>query len=214
MRIISGVQNLVNALASASALTKYHLRCYNLPYMAFPHRFCSECGESLEQPEPAEISQVCGSCETVHYSNAKPCAGAFVIKEGQVMLVRRGIEPYKGYWDIPGGFLNPDEHPEDGAIRELHEETSLQIRPIALHGIYVDSYEYSPDELIYTLNVYYLAEIVEGQEIPQSDVMEIGWFRPAGLPQNVAFEHAKIALDDWANGQSTSGYLSANAKNV
>ena len=56
-------------------------------------------------------------------SNAKPTGSALVVREGRVPLVRRAIEPARGAWDIPGGFLEHDEHPEAGAVRELQEGT-------------------------------------------------------------------------------------------
>jgi len=50
-----------------------------------------------------------------------------VVKGGRLLLVKRGVEPYKGCWDIPGGFLEAGEHPEDGAVREGQEETGLKL---------------------------------------------------------------------------------------
>ncbi len=165
--------------------------------MTFPYRFCPRCGALLDLPEEGEIEQICAVCGAAYYNNAKPCAGAFVVRDGQVMLVRRGIEPYKDYWDIPGGFLAPDEHPEQAAIREVREETGLQVQTTELVGIFVDTYGAGSAE--HTLNVYYRAEIVGGEPEPQDDAVDIGWFGPDELPEEIAFEHALTALNQWAD---------------
>ena len=60
--------------------------------------------------------------------NAKRCASAVIVREGRVLLGRRAGEPGRGQWDIPGGFLNPWEHPADGAMREVREETGLEVQ--------------------------------------------------------------------------------------
>lgn len=164
--------------------------------MTFPYRFCPRCSALLDQPDEGDLEQVCGVCDAVYYHNPKPCAGAFVVRDGKVMLVRRGIEPYKDCWDIPGGFLAPDEHPVDGAIREVEEETGLRVQSTDFVGIFTDTYGDGAAE--HTLNIYYRAEIVGGEPEPQTDAVEIGWFAPDELPENIAFQHAPAALQQWA----------------
>lgn len=164
--------------------------------MTSPYRFCPRCGALLDPPEEGGVEQVCLACGAAYYHNAKPCAGAFVVRGGKVMLVRRGIEPYKGWWDIPGGFLAPDEHPEDGAVREVLEETGLRVRITNLVGIFIDTY--GDDMSEHTLNIYYRAEVAEGVAEPRTDAVEIGWFGPDELPEKIAFDHARAALEEWA----------------
>lgn len=135
-------------------------------------------------------------CDAAFYHNAKPCAGAFAVRDGKVMLVRRGIEPYKDHWDIPGGFLDSDEHPEHAAVREVQEETGLDVHVTDLIGIFVDTYGEDASE--YTLNIYYRAEVDGGEAEARTDAVEIGWFAPDELPENIAFEHAPAALEQWA----------------
>jgi 8-oxo-dGTP diphosphatase len=113
------------------------------------------------------------------------------VKAGQVLLVKRGIEPYKGWWDIPGGFLENGEHPEAGAVREVAEETGLHINPTELLGIYMDTYGPAGE---YTLNLCYVAELIGGRPQPASDVIELKWFDLAGLPDKVAFGWSTDAL--------------------
>ena len=83
--------------------------------------------------------------------------------------VRRERAPYKGYWDIPGGFLEADEAPEKGALREAREETGLRVRVDTLLGVYHDK---NGDD--FTFNVYYRAHPVGGHEKPGDDAKTAG----------------------------------------
>lgn len=94
----------------------------------YAFRFCPDCGAELAPPDTARLlAQTCQSCGAIHWRNAKPCAGALVVRDGRVLLGRRAVEPAKGAWDIPGGFLEPWEAPAHAAIREVREETGLEI---------------------------------------------------------------------------------------
>lgn len=114
-----------------------------------------------------------------------------LVDAGKLLLVKRNIEPYRGWWDIPGGFLEAGEHPEAGAVREMGEETGLHVNPVKLLGIYMDRYGVNGD---YTLNFCYLAELVGGTPAPASDALELRWFDLDDLPAQVAFDWSADAL--------------------
>ncbi len=164
------------------------------------YRFCPACGGGLETRKPpgdTRDRQICGRCGRVHYRNAKPCAEVLVVRDGRVLLVRRAIEPGKGQWDIPGGFLEADELPEDGAIRELREETGLAITITGLLGIYLDGYFYDEvDET--TFNLCYLAT-AKGEPVAADDAAAVAWFTPDTLPppDQIAFRHQVRVLEEW-----------------
>jgi ADP-ribose pyrophosphatase YjhB (NUDIX family)/predicted GIY-YIG superfamily endonuclease len=167
-------------------------------------RFCPRCGSPLEAivlPGEERTRQVCTGCGRLHYRNAKPCAGALVTRDERLLLVKRAAQPFLGYWDIPGGFLEEDEHPEAGAIREVREETGLEVRPTGVFGLYVDRYE-RDGEGHYCLNIYYLAEVVGGREKPGDEAAELAWFAANELPAKIAFDHARVVLDDWVRSTS------------
>lgn len=162
-------------------------------------RFCPRCGgllRGIKRPEDDRARQTCTVCGRIHYRNAKPCAGALVVRDGRLLLVKRRIEPYLGYWDIPGGFLEADELPQTGAVREVREETGLDVRLTELFDFYMGRYSYdeSGDRC---LNVYFLAEVVGGVERPSDDAADLAWFAPDELPERIAFEHARRVLSDW-----------------
>lgn len=102
-------------------------------------------------------------------------------------------------WDIPGGFLEPGEHPEDGAAREALEETGLTVRVGRLIGVWMDVY--GPEATDHTLNFYYCAIPTEGgvsEPVAADDAVEIGWFGPNALPREIAFNHGRDVLEAWA----------------
>jgi ADP-ribose pyrophosphatase YjhB (NUDIX family) len=157
--------------------------------------YCASCGSALGLDAPCS----CPACGAEFWANAKPCAGALVVREGRLLLVRRTIEPWNGRWDIPGGFSEEREHPEETARRELREETGLEIVVDDLLGIWLDRYgAQEPPEV--TLNIYYLAHLVRPDAEPSTsgEVSEVAWFAPDALPAPVAFpDHATEVLDRW-----------------
>lgn len=138
-----------------------------------------------------------------HWRNAKPCAGALATdREGRLLLVQRAHDPWNGRWDIPGGFCEVDELPAEAAVREMREETGLEIETTGLLGMWLDDYpDPADDRGQVTLNCYFEAMVVGGQERPQPDeVARLGWFERDALPaaDEIAFpEHALEVLKTW-----------------
>jgi ADP-ribose pyrophosphatase YjhB (NUDIX family) len=124
---------------------------------------------------------------------------ALVLDGARVLLVRRAVEPRRGSWDVPGGFLELGEHPVVGIKRELREETGLEIEPVALHGFFLDDY---PEPGESTMNIYFLARIVGGTPHPASDVDAVAWFHRDALPDDLAFRNNREALDAWRRGET------------
>ena len=160
-------------------------------------RLCCYCGAPLPAPPPV----TCAACDASHWLDAKPCAGALVTRDGRLLLVRRAHDPWRGLWDVPGGFCGPEEHPEAAAAREVREETGLTIRVGGFLGMWIDRYAASgPNADKVTLNIYFHA-VADGQGEARTDpneVAEIGWFAPDELPTDVAFpKHVPEVLRAW-----------------
>lgn len=140
---------------------------------------------------------VCPSCGRVAFRNAKPAVGLLIEREGELLLVKRAREPYRGRWDLPGGFLEEDEEPEDGALREALEETGLRIRLGRLVGVYHDR---SGDD--HTFNAYYTAHVIGGREQAGDDASDMRWFPVAKIPASLAFPgHTQAVMRDWRKGR-------------
>lgn len=89
--------------------------------------YCWRCGTELsKRTEEGRERFYCPECEEFVYRNSVPVAGVFVVRGKEVLLIKRGGEPNKGDWSYPAGYLEFDERPEHGAIRELEEETGLK----------------------------------------------------------------------------------------
>ena len=105
-----------------------------------------------------------------------------------VLLIKRGNEPFKGLWALPGGFLNPDETAEEGALRELREETGLEAAEVEQLYTFSDPKRDPRDRVI---SIAYMA-IVKLQEVKGGDdASDARWFPIDNLPE-LAFDHDQI----------------------
>jgi 8-oxo-dGTP diphosphatase len=135
----------------------------------------------------------CPACGFVGYANSQPTASAVVrADDGSVLLARRAGPPDEGKWDLPGGFLEEGEHPLDAVVRELREETGLEIEPLELVAIEMDVYG-DRDDAPATLNLYWTARVVSGDPQPADDVSALRWFRPDELPGEDELAFANVA---------------------
>ena len=112
---------------------------------------------------------------------------------GEVLLVRRGNEPYKGFWALPGGFMEMDETLEHCAVRELDEETHLKVsaKDIRLIGVYSIT---DRDPRGRTVTAAYLVKVDVVNALAGDDAAEVRWWPLNALPP-LAFDHAQIVLD-------------------
>lgn len=157
-------------------------------------RFCPNCKTEIVKKKDRYL---CPECGMEIFRDSSPTASAVILKENRVLLSTRAIAPKRGHYDIVGGFLNPGEHPADGVLREVKEETGLNINPVHLIGIYVGDYEHQ-GRRTKTLNFYYIAEIESGKMKPQDDAATLEWFDIDKLPEDkLAFPHHKKVLKDF-----------------
>ena len=158
--------------------------------------FCPRCASPVELGDGRAS---CAACGFVAYASSKPTACAVCVDDaGRILLARRAHEPFRGYWDLPGGFLREGEHPLDALRRELREETGLEIEPLEFEGIWMDRYGDS-ESASATLNLYWTARVRGGELAPADDVSEVGWFSPEDLPP-LAFHIAHV-LAGWSARQ-------------
>lgn len=158
-------------------------------------RFCSRCGAELEfGPVGGEDRDrlACPKCGFIFYVNPRLVVTTLPITEcGEVVLIKRGIEPGLGLWAQPGGFLEIDETVQDAAIRETREETGLEIEPGVLLGLY------SRVQAAVVV-VAYEARIVGGLATATPESLDTRPFAPDAIPwPEVAFETSIRALHDW-----------------
>lgn len=157
------------------------------------YKFCFNCGGKLESKEGKILR--CSSCSKNTYIDPSPTNGAIIENEkGEIMLVRRAKDPKKGYWDIPGGFINPGETAEESTVRELREELGANQIELEYLGTESDTYEYQ-GTVYPVLAFVFKAKISTKNLSPADDVTEIKFFTPKALPfDKIAFEGVKRAL--------------------
>lgn len=139
----------------------------------------------------------CQNCHKVVYINPKPCVSVMPIRDGQVLLATRKIDPHKGELDLLGGFLEVNETSEEGAIRELLEETGVRIKILDYLGSSCDIYNDSDD---HTLILYFAAEIIENEPIACDDIAAVNWYSLDNLPKIGGFKSTLLGLEklnDW-----------------
>ena len=163
-------------------------------FMGF--RICPWCGEKLITADiDHRLRLKCESsdCEFVYYYNPIPAAGALVIKNNQVLLVKRAHHPKKGWWGLPAGFMEWNEHPSETTIREVEEETGLKIKLQSLFDVYSGE----DDPRTNAILIVYLATILGGELRADDDAEEACFFDFNNLPENIAFISNRQALEDY-----------------
>jgi len=139
------------------------------------------------------MRQCCPDCDFVYWQNPVAAAGVVVCQKGEVLLTRRKYDPRAGTWSIPGGYVEYGETVEETAIRELKEETGLEIHLKGILGVYSDR---GP-----VVRVIYTASAAGGVLAPNDDISEALFFDPLHLPEELAFETDHMALRDWLQKQ-------------
>ena len=137
---------------------------------------------NLKRNEP------CPECG--RYENRAVTADAIIISDGKVLLIKRGTEPFKGFWATPGGHIDWDETIEEAIKREVKEETNLEVRKLTFLRI-DSSPQRHPKQAI---NAVYLAE-TKGEAKAGDDATEIKWWPVKELPDPMAFDHKQNIKD-------------------
>jgi len=155
-------------------------------------KVCPRCGAALElAPGRAH----CPACGSDYYANSAPAVEGLLERDGKVLLSKRGIEPRRGYWDLPGGFLEEGETPLAGLAREFLEETGLTVRAREWLGPHLERYDH-----YYVLGLTWIVE-ADGEPVAADDAEELRWFGPDELPGEMAFPHQDEVLRNWAARQ-------------
>ena len=164
-------------------------------WIAASLRFCTRCGNELafgaiEGEDRNRLS--CPSCGLISYVNPRLVVTTIPVDDaGRVVLLRRGIEPGRGWWAQPGGFLEVDETVTEAAVRETLEETGLVVEPGEIVGLYTRL------EAAVVV-VAFEARIVGGEYRLNREALEIQAFHPDAIPwDGIAFTTSHWALHDW-----------------
>ena len=164
-------------------------------WLAASLNFCSRCGSRLtfgSVPGEDRHRLACIDCGRIAYVNPRLVVTTLPVTDtGEIVLIRRGIEPGLGSWAQPGGFLEVDETVNQAAIRETWEETGLLVEPGEIVGLYTRL-----EAMVVT--IVFEARIVGGTPAPTLEATEVAAFRPEAIPwPEIAFKTTIWALRDW-----------------
>jgi ADP-ribose pyrophosphatase YjhB (NUDIX family) len=153
-----------------------------------PFRFCPADGTKLEAKGGESKGAACPTCGRSWYRSSAPAVGAAIVDGERVLVTVRGIEPEKGRLDLPGSFVEVDEHPRDALTREAQEELGVEVeveeRPMLLA---VHTYGARGE---YVLAIGFCARIVSGEPDPADDVAEVRWVSKEEIDAlDFAWEH-------------------------
>jgi ADP-ribose pyrophosphatase YjhB (NUDIX family) len=157
--------------------------------------YCSSCGASLEFGSIAGEDRdrlSCPECGHIAYVNPRLVVTTLPITDaGELVLLRRGIEPGRGRWAQPGGFLEIDETVYEAAIRETLEETGLNIEPGEIIGLYTRL-----EAAVVT--IAFESKVVGGSAGPSPEALEVATFAAEDIPwSGLAFRTTMWMLRDW-----------------
>ncbi len=155
-------------------------------------KYCPRCGNALISAHRAGRARpVCPSCDWIYFPDPKVAAAVLVEQDEKVLLVRRIMQPYQGFWTLPAGFVDAGEDPARAAERECLEETGLIVQVIGIFDI-VSGQEHPAGAHIV---IVYHASIVEGELTAGDDADGVGFFDRNNLPP-LGFQATKQILEN------------------
>ena len=168
------------------------------------------CGTPVEHRIPAEDNReraVCPACDHIQYVNPLNVVGTLPTWEDQVLLCRRNIEPRKGYWTLPAGFMELGETTEEGALRETDEEAGAHIE---LQGLYCMLNVVQAGQV----HLFYRARLLDTQFTPGPETIEAKLFRHSEIPwADLAFRTVKLTLERYF-AERESGQFSVHFADI
>jgi ADP-ribose pyrophosphatase YjhB (NUDIX family) len=160
--------------------------------------YCPKCGVRLTaRQEGGRERLACPECSFVHFGEFSIGVGGVVIRDGKVLLIRRGQEPFKGWWQIPGGYAEHDEEIEQAVEREVYEESGVSARAKWVLGIRNSLGQ--PSTNVY---VIFLLEAERGDaRVDGEESADVGFFSP----EEIASMEKVQNLSKWAIRAALSG---------
>jgi len=162
--------------------------------------FCTYCGQATVTAVPPgdnRLRRVCPACHAIHYENPLLVVGCVPEYDGRILICRRAIEPRRGYWTVPAGFMENEETLEDGAARECLEEALAQVdigTPLALVNV--------PEAR--QVHVFFRARMSSAQYGAGEESLEAQLVEAAGIPwSEIAFPSTRYALEQYLADRET-----------
>ena len=153
-----------------------------------PPAFCTACAAPLEH---SGRHPVCTGCGRTHHRDPKVGVGVVAVQDGRLLLVRRAVEPGRGLWALPAGYVDAGEDPRVAAAREAQEETGLVVEVGDVVDVYASAVTGGHRGASFFLA--FEARVVGGVLAAADDALDAGFFGPDDLP-DLAFESTRDAV--------------------
>ena len=144
--------------------------------------------------------RVCPACGFIHFRDPKVAAVVLIVQEGRVLMVRRAVDPQKGKWALPAGYIDYGEDPRAAAVREVREETGLDVHITGLIDVL------GPDaagEGSASIVILFEGQVDGGALVAQDDIDRAAFLAPAEIPHaEIAFESTRRLLARWLDEQA------------
>ena len=166
-----------------------------------PIAFCSHCGCATQQAIPADgdtrMRAICTGCGMVHYQNPLNVVGTIpVMPDGRILLCKRNIEPRKGKWTLPAGFMELGETTAQGAARETDEEAGAHITMGRLFSVI-------SVPRVGQVHLFYCAQLQSDVFNPGHETMQACLFAPEDIPwDELAFRTVSVTLERYLQDQA------------
>ncbi|MGD8998266.1 MAG: NUDIX hydrolase [Anaerolineae bacterium] len=164
-------------------------------------RYCPSCGTHLILEErDHKLRPTCPGCGFIHYKSPATVVSVFVVDGNNLLLGKRGAFLGQGRWALPSGYIEYEDDFLTAAVREMKEETNLDVEICAVLNV-VSSF-LSPR--FHFLTVYLLASIVGGELAARDDLEAVDWFPLAGPLPEMAFQE-DIDMIEWYSMNRSTG---------
>ena len=164
---------------------------------------CINCGALASMKIPPDDNRhrlVCDACGHVYYENPKLVVGILPYYENQILLCKRAIDPRKGKWTVPAGFMECDETLREGALREAQEEAHIDINIKQLYVIY-------SVPKVNQVHMIYLGELRQKQWKNGIETAAIDLFTFDHIPwDEIAFASISFSLEKYIQDFKTQGF--------
>ena len=169
---------------------------------AVEYRFCPLCGDKLVQLEngPDRGRMGCQQKHFVHYENPAVTAFALVKRDGRYLVLKRGLEPYRDRWELPGGFVEAGESPTEAVRREIFEETGLRVETPSIIGAYTSRYG---DDGKWTVDVAFHCLASPGDLSLSAESADAAWVAIEQMPP-LAFAGERSAFEEFEQGLASA----------
>jgi len=159
-----------------------------------PFNYCPACGSSDIIFEDNKKLR-CRECAFTYYHNVAAAVGAILEYDKKIVLIKRAKEPGKGKFDLPGGFVDPNESAEEAVIREVKEELQIDIKEPRYLGSYPNIYEFE-GVLYHTCDLFFYCKIdALPLDFCKTEIEDFVVLNPLEIPKDeIAFESVKMGI--------------------